>query len=237
MNEKTINYETGEIVEHADPKAQASLFAKLAKIMGKLERLPKRGRNAHFGYEFVTDADVSDTVRSLLADAGIAFFANMRDAQYSGDKVVARFTFTFADSSTGAVWSCDWVGEGQDKQDKGTAKAATSALKYFLLKTFILSTGDPADDSDNDAPVKPKPAQKKLSAKPARPSGNGTTEVSKAQFFARVLKEIPFYENVGQVTNALKASGYTAYAEAKEAEMLAKLQALARDLANEDAAS
>ena len=133
---------------------QAALFAKLAKVMGKLKKLPKTGYNSHFKYKFVTDSDVSDAVRAALASEGVAFFASMQSARADGKKTVVDMVYTFADGETGATWSCNWTGEAIDSQDKGVAKAATSALKYFLLKTFVLSAGDPEDDSDNGKPEK-----------------------------------------------------------------------------------
>lgn len=172
MTDQTIDYETGEILPPStDPKALAGLFAKLARAMGKIGRLPKSGHNSHFNYDFVTDSDVSDPVRAALADEGVAFFASMVRAQADGKKTIADFVYTFADGETGATWSCNWTGEAIDSQDKGTAKAATSALKYFLLKNFILSSGDQADDTDADA-ARPK-AQSKRTPTKSKASGNG----------------------------------------------------------------
>ena len=135
--------------------AEASLFAKLAKVMGRLKKLPKSGYNDHFKYNFVTESDVSDAVRAALAAENVAFFASMQAVRFEGKKTIVDMQYTFADGETGAVWICTWTGEAIDTQDKGIAKAATSALKYFLMKTFVLSSGDPGDDSDNGA--KPEP--------------------------------------------------------------------------------
>ena len=131
---------------------QAQLFAKLARAMGKLERLPKRGHNDHFNYDFVTVADVADAVRKALAEEGVAFFASMDGLAQDNHKTTASFLFTFADGQTGATWQCRWHGEAIDTQDKGIAKAATSATKYFLLKTLLLSTGD-EEDTDDSGPT------------------------------------------------------------------------------------
>ena len=229
MTDKIVDVETGEVMPiMQDPKALAALFAKLARVMGKLERLPKSGHNAHFNYDFVTDGDVSDAVRNALATEGVAFFAHMRGIQRDDKKVIAHFTYTFADGETGATWSCDWTGEAIDTQDKGIAKAATSALKYCLLKNFILSTGDPADDTDADAP----PAK---STRKPKTSGNGT-EQAKAAFFTRVLTDIPYFENVNHAATTLKKAGFTAYTQAKEDEMFAALQEHANEAANKEAA-
>lgn len=246
---KLINTETGEVQTFPpqDPKALAKLFGKLARVMGRLERLHKSGHNTHFNYDFVTDADVSDAIRSTLADEGIAFFANIHSAErvvVGQDtkgrdrwKTIVHCNFIFADSETGATWASDWQGEAIDDQDKGTAKAATSALKYFLLKNFILSTGDPSDDSDGDAPAQAgRKTREKSPGAEAKPSSNGNLERAKAAFFARVLSEIPYYKHANHVTNALKNAGFTTYSEAQEEELFAALQEYANQAANEEAA-
>lgn len=200
------------------------LFGKLAKVMGKLERLPKRGHNAHFNYDFVTDGDVSDAVRRALAKEGIAFFASLDSITQEGKKTIAQFTYTFADE-TGATYSCQWAGEAIDGQDKGIAKAATSALKYFLLKTFMLSTGDPMDDTD------------------ASVNGNGTEPQAQPQtaaqykkaFFARVLTDIPYYNHDNHVANTLKQLGIKTYKYENEDDMFQALQQHASEKANEEA--
>lgn len=141
------------------PELQASLFKKMAGVMGRIERLPKRGTNPHFGYPYVLDADVLQVVRTAMAAEGLAFFVDMGEVT-QGEPLPARgrgapnhktlipFTITFADSETGATRTSRWVGESLDSQDKGIAKAATAAIKYALCKTFLISTGDPMDDPD-----------------------------------------------------------------------------------------
>lgn len=231
MTEQTIDPTTGEIVPvQQDPKALAPLFAKLANVMSKVGRLPKSGHNSHFNYDFVTDGDVAEAVRPILAAEGIAFFASMRGTRLDGKKTTAYFTFTFADGKTGATWSCDWEGEAIDSQDKGTAKAATSALKYFLLKNFVLSSGDPLDDSDADAPAEKKP--------PAKANGNDKEEIEQAKtaFFAGVIDKIPYYESNTEIGKVLKQAGFTTYKQADETKMLAALEKHANEAANKEAA-
>jgi len=77
----------------------------------------------------------------------------------------------------------------------------------------------------------PKPA----STPEPEHQGNGT-EVAKAAFFAGILKEIPYYRNIKEVTGALKKAGFTGYAPAKEVEMRAALEKHANEAANKEAA-
>ncbi len=145
------------------------LYPKIARIMGKLNRLPKTGSHAHFKYKFVTDADVADAVRKELSAENVAFFASMISSAKEGKRTVAEFEFTFACGDTGNTQVCKWVGEADDSQDKGLSKAATSAEKYFLLKTFMLSTGDKIDDPDSGED-RPPTTQRQQSASEPPPS-------------------------------------------------------------------
>lgn len=59
-------------------------------------------------------------------------------------------------------------GHGVDNQDKGAGKATTYALKYVLLYTFLIPTGDIDDTEDfhsNDLPTKPSTSSPKPAPK------------------------------------------------------------------------
>lgn len=143
---------------YAGPK---SLYAKMSRIMGKMSRMEKKGYNDYFKYAYVTNEDVADAVRAAMAEEGLAFFPSIREIKtvtYKANtnkglkdviKTLVYFDFTFADGETGETLTTQWVGEAIDETDKAIAKAATSAQKYFLLKTFIIGTGDDPD-SDKD---------------------------------------------------------------------------------------
>lgn len=154
---------------------KAKLFLKMTRVMGRLDRIEKRGKNQFFNYEFVTSDDVLDAVRKAMSAEGLALYVSMLgtsvvetgglDKQGKPKvKHVTDFEFTFADSETGETLPCIWRGEALDNEDKALSKCATSAEKYFLLKTFLIGTGDEPDPDEGDengqrAAVK-KPAQK-----------------------------------------------------------------------------
>lgn len=142
---------------------EATLYSKLARAMANLGRLPKNGYNKHFKYDYVTDGDVADAVRNALSNENIAFFASMEEVSQESDKTTVVFEFTFACGDTGAAITKKWVGEANDRQDKGVAKAATSALKYFFLKTLVLSTGDEASDDPDSGGAASARAEPKTS--------------------------------------------------------------------------
>lgn len=141
----------------------AILFAKMAVVMESVDRIPKRGTNKFHGYQYATEADVSDAVRRELATNRVAVFVSsrlleVRDAETSKGKPTlltdVEVTVTFACADTGATFEITSVGTGDDPTDKGTYKAITGAVKYALMKSLLIPTGDdPEDDSsDNSGP-------------------------------------------------------------------------------------
>jgi hypothetical protein len=136
----------------------------MAAVMSHLERLPKRGKNKHFGYDYVTDSDVLDAVRKAMAQESVAFFVNVDAIRKESKYTVADLSLTFADGSSGASKTIRWTGEALDTQDKGINKAITAGVKYALLKTFLVSTGE-EDDPDGQKPVRPGNKQATKEAK------------------------------------------------------------------------
>lgn len=131
-----------------------TLAAKLAELMAEVESLPKNGWNDHFKYHFVQEADVVAALRAGLSRRKIAFLPSVTDVQdttvvtktQQGEKTkiitTVRMVFTFKDGETGEVIRRKWAGRGEDASDKGLYKAITGGNKYFLLKCFLISTGD-----------------------------------------------------------------------------------------------
>lgn len=157
-----------------------SLVSKLAEVMAAVERIPKRGRNDFHKYDYATEADIAATIRKELASRQIMLIPSVEGMQRDpvGDKgsvlTTLFMTFTFLDGESGETLDRKWLGAGTDKEDKGAYKAMTGGEKYFLLKTFLMPTGDDpeADDKNkatNKATVKPDAATRK--ARPAPPAG------------------------------------------------------------------
>ena len=208
----------------SEAENRAKLHGKLSKVMGRLSKLPKDGTNQHFGYKYVTDAAVADAVRGALAAEGVSFLASIKEVtqelvKNEKDKLKSRtvvlFEFTFGCSETGAEYTCTWAGEAEDGQDKGIAKAATAAEKYFFLKTFVLSTGDVAD--------------------PDAGGSNDDKMTALDAFRKRVLAEIPYYNHVNHINATLKQMGYEGYNPDNEDAMWADLQTHASEKADDEA--
>ena len=65
----------------------------------------------------------------------------------SSDRIArVVMNYRFVDARSGDELSVRVAGEGADPGDKAPYKAMTGALKYALLQSFLLSTGDDPED-------------------------------------------------------------------------------------------
>lgn len=166
----------------APANGRASLFRKVAQVLGEIERVPKHGHNSYYNYDYATESDLVETVRPALSKAGLAMFATIVQVEALENNITrVAVDITLGCADTGEVWTSRWFGDGQDKGEKGIYKAYTGAIKYWLMKTFLVSTGDdPEDDGaqpkDKAQPARPpareqsRPAQKPANP-PAEPAG------------------------------------------------------------------
>ena len=138
------------------------IFKKMAKVMEKISRVPKNGKNKFFNYDYVTEADLTDHIRPILAEEGVAFTSTVLEATKApiekegakenkeGAISTVKMLFRLIDADDGSSIESVFLGEGSDKGDKGFYKAYTGCVKYFLMKTFLVATGD--DPENDDAP-------------------------------------------------------------------------------------
>lgn len=174
-----------------------TLATKLSQIMGEVGGLKKDGRNESQKYNFVTADAVMTALRDRFAAHGIAFFTSMTDVwqetiektkTYDGKTTIqvythtrARFEFTFIDGEDGTTFTNVWFGESDDYGDKGVNKCATAAVKYFLLKMFLIHTDDQPDaDADNDAQRQSRHGNQQKRNNPPKRGENGHSSNERA---------------------------------------------------------
>lgn len=158
------------------PPIQRTLVKKLAEIMREVGRIPKNGYNSHQKYNYVMESDISEAVRSLMADRNLMIFPNLVSKEVISAGTTkggssqwltsVEMEFTIVDGDSGEERTVKMGGQGIDSGDKGIFKATTGANKYALLKLFQISTGD---DPENDGGVnhQQQPRQQQ------RPQGQG----------------------------------------------------------------
>ena len=132
---------------------------KLAKIMGSLPVFEAEGRNAHFGYSFIKDTQISGAIRPRMAKEGLMVIPNVLEESWVETKTSRGGTswvtklkveFTVIDANTGDSVSGCGFGYGDDSGDKGANKAMTAAMKYWLLKLFQIGGEDNEEDARAD---------------------------------------------------------------------------------------
>ena len=111
------------------------------------------------GFKFIEWDDAAEKIGGFMADAGVMMIPSERRTRLeeagttASGKPIYRATvwmeidFVNVDDPHDAL-NIHWVGIGDDTSDKAVQKAITSAVKYALLKLFLLSG---ADDSDATA--------------------------------------------------------------------------------------
>ena len=152
MTDHTLQESHESMPDRERSDVPTHLALKISHIMAQVQRIPKNGYNDYHQYQYVTEADVTDTLRGMMADAHVVLFPEVLTVSRTGELTTVWMRFTLIDADSGERHSVQWPGEGQDKNDKGIPKAITAATKYFLLKTFQLSAGDdPEGDSSTDS--------------------------------------------------------------------------------------
>jgi len=137
----------------------ATLFGKMAAVMGSVRTLEKTGRNTYDKYDYVTADAIAIAIGREMAKQKLVLIPSVTSVdttEYTTAKggtnfrTVVHMDMTLACGDTGATCAAAWVGEAIDRSDKSISKAIVSATKYFLLKTFLLAGGD--DDADAETP-------------------------------------------------------------------------------------
>lgn len=145
-----------------DPRT-LNLYQKLAAITGDIGAVAKGGKNQDQKYDFIEYAAVAGNLRGLFAKYGVIVIPYMQKAakqqrveitnKYGGKGVAVLIDFAFVVRNADKPeekFTVTWVGEAADYGDKATNKAATAALKYYLMRQFNIS--EKGEDPDEHSP-------------------------------------------------------------------------------------
>ena len=133
-----------------------SLKQKLAEVRLRIGQIEKRGVNEQGNYKYERAADLAGAVGDVLAELGVILLPRLESisteplGNRTGAEHLTRvvISYTFIDANSSEELTVKMAGEGLDAGDKGVCKAQTSALKYTLLQSFLIATGDdPEEDS------------------------------------------------------------------------------------------
>lgn len=184
---------------------QRSLVRKLSEVMGEIERIAKNGRNDFHKYAYATEADITAAVRQHMADRHLMLLPDVLKEEWadgavtkSGNKnklCTLTVKFTLMDGDSGEEKEFTILGQGEDTGDKATYKAMTGALKYALLKLFMIPTGD---DPEQDSDVRHTPARVPPDNRPALPTPQQVLGIAPAALIRDKSTLVSFGKNKGQ---------------------------------------
>jgi len=192
-------------------KPKGELHTRLARVLAKIERIPKDGRNDFHGYDYVKEDTLTEQIRPMLAEEGISLIFAAEEIVLEDNCIAhVRCTFTLGCDVGEPVVTTVW-GAGRDadrnnnRGDKAVYKAMTGAMKYFLYKTFMVSTGD---DVENDTAP---PGDQGLRMTPGQ-----LKELEKFNRHAALNEEVKKYIERALADGASQAAAARIIAEAKK---------------------
>lgn len=129
-----------------------NIYQKISAVMGEVAKIHKTGYNSFNKYEYATEEDVLRDLRRALIKYKLIILSSVIEEKMIESITTLKIEYKIIDtediSNPIVVYG---VGYGSDKQDKGGYKAMTGALKYFLLKTFLLPSGtDPEEQTKKE---------------------------------------------------------------------------------------
>jgi hypothetical protein len=138
-------------------RQELNLREKFAEVRRRLGYVQKRGHNERHNYSYVMAADLAGSVGDILAELGVVMIPQLQsistEPPRGSSERIARIVmnYRFVDARSGEELTVRVAGEGADAGDKAPYKAMTGALKYALLQSFLLATGDDPEDERGES--------------------------------------------------------------------------------------
>ena len=161
-------------------ESKQNLRQKLASIRRAIHNVEKRGHNEFHRYDYAMASDVAGLLGTAMAEANILVarqnltitrsVENLSEDKGKAEVVVGvQCQYVILDGDSDEKIVVDAYGEGRDRGDKAAYKAFTGALKYFLIQTFMLATGDDPEDSAKDDEARTRAPKPSPNAPPPKP--------------------------------------------------------------------
>ncbi len=129
----------------------SNIFQRMIAVMKEVEYIQKGDKKVNNQYTYVSHDQVTGRLHKPCAENGIVVISTMDSHEIQNTMTVCTVTTKFVNSDNPEDHtSVTSVGYGIDRGDKGAGKAMSYAIKYNLLKAFMLETGD---DPDHDQSV------------------------------------------------------------------------------------
>lgn len=146
----------------AEINEKKGLVAKLNEASKKIKAVRKDGQNTFQRYSFQSEAAIKSTVKVAIESVGIVItpdykITDQRDIKNNKGHIAhivdVLGTFTITDGTSELIGRMP--GSGMDTGEKATAKACTSAQKYFYKQLFNISDRDEDPDATDSNLAQP----------------------------------------------------------------------------------
>jgi hypothetical protein len=128
-----------------------NLWQKMAYVSKNVGAVKKDGYNKHNKYNYQSIEAITSALRVLMADTGLTMFSECVAAVLDNGNWHCEYLFTFVDTENGDSKECKWRASVPAKNDKAMGAAHSYAQKYFLMRTFMISSNEDIDlDSGGD---------------------------------------------------------------------------------------
>ena len=126
-----------------------NLHQRIAAAMQKVTYIQKEKKQG-MRYSIVSHDSVTAKVRPALLEEGVIYYPISVQSSQHGNRTECNMIVRFVNvDKPDDCLQVETFGYGIDDQDKGPGKAMSYAVKYALLKTLGLETGDDPDEDQN----------------------------------------------------------------------------------------
>lgn len=133
---------------------------KISEVIATVKQPMKSARNQHLKYDYSTKDDIFEVVREAMAKKNLAIAPSMELVErIEGAKTKSgaiqfmsriRLTVIIIDGDSGESLTTTWEGESITSDDKGLPQAATQAMRFWAINTFMLMDGANEELSQGD---------------------------------------------------------------------------------------
>lgn len=228
--------------------ATLNIYQKLARITGEVGKIDKTGQSSGYGdkYSFIEYAAVAGRLRELFAKYGVVVVPRMQQAHKQqraeivskngtkGSSVLIDFTFNVVNADKPEdKFTVTWTGEAADYGDKATNKAATAALKYYLMRQFNISEKgeDPDADTHHIDDTKPSVPRKQQASETQRVKITDLAQKAgyDEEWIADVQDKVKLSDDAAKVIKQLEAKTAETPKEALSAKTLGQIKKTATE--------
>jgi hypothetical protein len=151
------------MVEHRN------IYQRISEVQRAVGYVQKESKKVNNQYTFVSHDAVVAALRGPMIDNGVVYTVSVIEHARDGNTTEATIEVAFINIDNPEDRFCvRGFGYGVDQQDKGPGKAVSYAVKYVLLKTFALETGDDPERDSIDA--QPNVSASKAQSTQAKPA-------------------------------------------------------------------